>query len=166
MFISSHSFHKDTDNTPFSIIYTDKFRNIWKKSLKCIKAYLLVYITVTSLCRNLRLQLVLTHCNISFWKIKLKTILTPANPYSFFLLVCYTWQWSLTTLAYLGLKKKMNFKSGVIKIYTRWRRVLTTKEFALAHQNDVTFAIRVKARLRQTRCHQFPYLWKDRVAVI
>lgn len=34
MFISSHSFHKDTDNTPFSIIYTDKFRNIWGKKLK------------------------------------------------------------------------------------------------------------------------------------
>lgn len=63
-------------------------------------------------------------------------------------------------------EKKWISKSGVIKIYTQWRRVLTTEEFALAHQNDVTFAIRANARLRQTRCHRLSYLWKDRVAVI
>lgn len=69
--------------------------------------------------------------------------------------LCFTWHWSLAPAAYLGWIKKTNSKWRVMKIYTLWRCVLTTEECAPAHQNDVTYAIRVRALLRQNRCHQF-----------
>lgn len=133
---------------------------------KCIKAYLFVYITVTRCVEIWDYDL--------FWRIttfrfenKMKNDFNPSQ----LQLVFFLWWvihgsdlWLLLHISVWG--KKMNFKIGVIKIYTQWRRVLTTEEFALAHQNDVTFAIRAKARLRQTRCHRLSYLWKDRVAVI
>lgn len=133
---------------------------------KCIKAYLFVYITVTRCVEIWDYDL--------FWRIttfrfenKMKNDFNPSQ----LQLVFFLWWvihgsdlWLLLLISVWG--KKMNFKIGVIKIYTQWRRVLTTEEFALAHQNDVTFAIRAKARLRQTRCHRLSYLWKDRVAVI
>lgn len=98
---------------------------------------------------------------------KWRTILTPANSNSFFF-YGELYMAVISDYSYISRfeEKKWISKSGVIKIYTQWRRVLTTEEFALAHQNDVTFAIRAKARLRQTRCHRLSYLWKDRVAVI
>lgn len=133
---------------------------------KCIKAYLFVYITVTRCVEIWDYDL--------FWRIttfrfenKMENDFNPSQ----LQLVFFLWWvihgsdlWLLLHISVWG--KKMNFKIGVIKIYTQWRRVLTTEEFALAHQNDVTFAIRAKARLRQTRCHRLSYLWKDRVAFI
>lgn len=133
---------------------------------KCIKAYLFVYITVTRCVEIWDYDL--------FWRIttfrfenKMENDFNPSQ----LQLVFFLWWvihgsdlWLLLHISVWG--KKWISKSGVIKIYTQWRRVLTTEEFALAHQNDVTFAIRAKARLRQTRCHRLSYLWKDRVAVI
>lgn len=133
---------------------------------KCIKAYLFVYITVTRCVEIWDYDL--------FWRIttfrfenKMKN---DFNPSQLQLVFFYgeLYMAVISDYSYISRfeEKKWISKSGVIKIYTQWRRVLTTEEFALAHQNDVTFAIRAKARLRQTRCHRLSYLWKDRVAVI
>lgn len=133
---------------------------------KCIKAYLFVYITVTRCVEIWDYDL--------FWRITTfrfeNKMENDFNPSQLQLVFFYgeLYMAVISDYSYISRfeEKKWISKSGVIKIYTQWRRVLTTEEFALAHQNDVTFAIRAKARLRQTRCHRLSYLWKDRVAVI
>lgn len=133
---------------------------------KCIKAYLFVYITVTRCVEIWDYDL--------FWRITTfrfeNKMENDFNPSQLQLVFFYgeLYMAVISDYSYISRfeEKKWISKSGVIKIYTQWRRVLTTEEFALPHQNDVTFAIRAKARLRQTRCHRLSYLWKDRVAVI
>lgn len=133
---------------------------------KCIKAYLFVYITVTRCVEIWDYDL--------FWRITTfrfeNKMMNDFNPSQLQLVFFYgeLYMAVISDYSYISRfeEKKWISKSGVIKIYTQWRRVLTTEEFVLAHQNDVTFAIRAKARLRQTRCHRLSYLWKDRVAVI
>lgn len=133
---------------------------------KCIKTYLFVYITVTRCVEIWDYDL--------FWRITTfrfeNKMENDFNPSQLQLVFFYgeLYMAVISDYSYISRfeEKKWISKSGVIKIYTQWRRVLTTEEFALAHQNDVTFAIRAKARLRQTRCHRLSYLWKDRVAVI
>lgn len=124
---------------------------------KCIKAYLFVYITVTRCVEIWDYDL--------FWRITTfrfeNKMENDFNPSQLQLVFFYgeLYMAVISDYSYISRfeEKKWISKSGVIKIYTQWRRVLTTEEFALAHQNDVTFAI---------RCHRLSYLWKDRVAVI